>query len=285
MINTAALAEQSRDYPRILQAISYIEAHSCDQPKLDAVGAAVGLSFANLQSMFKRWAGISPGRLVQFLTRDHARKCLEKSASQFDATLNISPSRVGHLHELFANYKEMTPGDLKGGGDDIEIFYGIYPSPFGPCFIGETEYGVCALGYTKNGALGAPLADFQRRWPNAQFCHHQSRLAAKVSRIFVDGSGRLALDIRGANFQLKVWRALLCGPPGAMVSYSALAGAMNKPGAARAVGGAVAANPVSYLIPCHRVIRKSGHFHSYYWRPERKRAILAWEAARFSSAA
>jgi len=285
MSKITQLAEQSRDYARVERAISYLEANFQDQPELDAVAEAVGLSSAHFQRMFKRWAGISPKRFVQYLTLDHARKRLEDSASVLDATLDAGLSGPGRLHDLFVTYEAMTPGDYKQGGGGVEIFYGVQPSPFGPCFIGETERGVAALGFAEDGAPDAPLADFRQRWPNAEFRHDPARSAATAAHIFGASSGRLALDLRGTNFQLKVWEALLRIPPGAVVSYDALAGALQKPGAARAVGSAVAANPVSYLIPCHRVIRKSGRFHNYYWGPERKRAMLAWEAAHFAPAA
>jgi AraC family transcriptional regulator of adaptative response/methylated-DNA-[protein]-cysteine methyltransferase len=285
MKKLADLTEQSRDYGRIERAISYLEEHYQDQPELDEVARAAGLSAAHFQRMFKRWAGVSPKRFVQYLTLDHARRCLADSASVLDASFEAGLSGPGRLHDLFVTYEAMTPGDYKAGGSGVEIAYGVHPSPFGPCFIGETERGVCALGFAEEGAMDAPLADFAGRWPNARFRADEKHTAATAARIFGAARGRLSLDLRGTNFQLKVWEALLRIPPGAVVSYDALAGALDKPRAARAVGSAVAANPVSYLIPCHRVIRKSGRFHNYYWGPERKRAMLAWEAAHFAPAA
>jgi len=278
------LVEQSRDYARIERAISYLEENYLDQPELEDVAAAAGLSAAHFQRMFKRWAGISPKRFVQYLTLDHARRRLADSATVLDTTFDSGLSGPGRLHDLFVTYEAMTPGDYKRDGEGVEIAYGIHPSPFGPCFIGQTARGVCALGFADDEASTAPLEDFQRRWPSATFRHDTAPTAETAARIFGRAGGRLALDLRGTNFQLKVWEALLRIPAGAVVSYDSLAGALRKPGAARAVGGAVAANPVSYLIPCHRVIRKSGRFHNYYWGPERKRAMLAWEAAHFAAA-
>ena len=202
-----------------------------------------------------------------------------------DASYDAGLSGPGRLHELFVTYEAMTPGDYKRDGDGVGIVYGVHPSPFGPCFIGETERGVCALGFADDAASLAPFEDFKQRWCNADFREDHHQTAGTAARIFGAAGGELALDLRGTNFQLKVWEALLRIPSGAVVSYDALAGALDKPGAARAVGSAVAANPVSYLIPCHRVIRKSGRFHNYYWGPERKRAMLAWEAAHFAPAA
>ena len=286
MSQITELHHQSRDYARVEQAISYLEENYRDQPELETVAEAVGLSAAHFQRMFKRWAGISPKRFVQYLTLDHARRRLADSASVLDATYDSGLSGPGRLHDLFVTYEAMTPGDFKRDGDGVEIAYGVHPSPFGPCFIGETERGVCALGFADDAASPTPLEDFKQRWRNADFREDRKLTGETAARIFAAAAGRLALDLRGTNFQLKVWEALLRIPPGAVVSYDALAaGALDKPGAARAVGGAVAANPVSYLIPCHRVIRKSGRFHNYYWGPERKRAMLAWEAARFAPAA
>ncbi|MDA0229678.1 MAG: methylated-DNA--[protein]-cysteine S-methyltransferase [Proteobacteria bacterium] len=285
MSEYAELQHQSRDYARVERAISYLEENFRDQPELETVAEAVGLSATHFQRMFKRWAGISPKRFVQYLTLDHARRCLADSASVLDASYDSGLSGPGRLHDLFVTYEAMTPGDFKREGDGIEIVYGVHPSPFGPCFIGETERGVCALGFADDAASATPLEDFRRRWCYAKFREDHHQTAGAAAHIFGAAGGKLALDLRGTNFQLKVWEALLRIPPGAVVSYDALAGALDKPGAARAVGGAVAANPVSYLIPCHRVIRKSGRFHNYYWGPERKRAMLAWEAAHFAPAA
>ena len=285
MSEITELQHQSRDYARVERAISYLEENFRDQPELETVAEAVGLSTAHFQRMFKRWAGISPKRFVQYLTLDHARQRLTESASVLDASYASGLSGPSRLQDLFVTYEAMTPGDYKRDGDGVEIVYGVHPSPFGPCFIGQTERGVCALGFAGDAASATPLEDFKRRWCNADFREDYHQTAGTAARIFGAAGGKLALDLRGTNFQLKVWEALLRIPPGAVVSYDALAGALDKPGAARAVGRAVAANPVSYLIPCHRVIRKSGRFHNYYWGPKRKRAMLAWEAAHFAPAA
>ena len=285
MSEITKLQHQSRDYARVERAISYLEENFREQPELETVAEAVGLSAAHFQRMFKRWAGISPKRFVQHLTLDHARQRLTESASVLDASYDSGLSGPSRLHDLFVTYEAMTPGDYKRDGDGVEIIFGVHPSPFGPCFIGQTERGVCALGFADDAASATPLDDFKQRWCNADFRQDHHQTAGTAARIFGAAGGKLALDLRGTNFQLKVWEALLRIPPGAVVSYSALAGALEKPGAARAIGSAVAANPVSYLIPCHRVIRKSGRFHNYYWGSERKRAMLAWEAAHFAPAA
>ena len=285
MSEIAELQQQSLDYAHVERAISYLKENFHDQPELETIAEAVGLSTAHFQRMLKRWIGISPKRFLQYLTLDHARQCLTDSAFVLGASSDSVLSEPGRLQDLFVTYEPMTLGDYKREDDGVKIVYGIHPSPFGPCFIGQTERGVCALGFADDAASSTPLEDFKERWCNADFHEDHGQTAGTSARIFGAAREKLALDLRGTNFQLKVWEALLRIPPGAVVSYDALAGVLAKPGAARAVGNAVAANPVSYLVPCHRVIRKSGRFHNYYWGPERKRAMLAWEAAHFAPAA
>lgn len=269
------------DYERIERAIGYLEAHFQDQPDLEAIAREAGLSPFHFQRLFRRWVGISPKRFVQFLTLDYAKQRLVDSASVLDAAYDAGLSGPSRLHDLFVTYEAMTPGDFKRAGAGVEIAYGTHPSPFGPCFIGQTARGVCALGFSDSDAGEDALEEFNARWPEASFRADVAATRETAARIFGGAEGRIPLDLWGTNFQLKVWEALLRIPHGAMVSYDALATAIGKPGAARAVGSAVAANPVSYIIPCHRVIRRSGRFHNYAWGPQRKRAMLAWEAAHF----
>ena len=288
MIKTSELAEQSGNYARVERAIAHLEAHYQDQPELDEVAEAAGLSAAHFQRMFKRWAGVSPRSFVQYLTMDHARRCLEESVSVLDASFEAGLSGPGRLHDLFVTYEAMTPGDYKSGGTGVEIAYGVHPSPFGPCFVGETEraYAPSALRRTVRWAYRSRISSGAGRTPSSAPTANARRRRRRVSSARRGAArGRLSLDLRGTNLHLKVWEALLRIPPGAVVFYDALAGLLDKPGAARDVGSAVAANPVSYLIPCHRVIRKSGRFHNYYWGPERKRAMLAWEAGHCAPAA
>jgi len=285
MSEITELQHQSRDYARVERAISYLKENFEDQPELETIAEAVGLSTAHFQCMFKRWAGISPKHFAQYLTLDYARQCLADSAFVLDVNSDSIFPGADRLHDLCVTYDAMTLGDYKHDGDGIEIVYGVHPSPFGPCFIGQTERGICALGFVDGAASSTPLEDFKERWCNADFHEDYGQTARTSARIFGAAREKLALDLRGTNFQLKVWEALLRIPPGAVVSYDALANVLAKPGAARAVGSAVAANPVSYLVPCHRVIRKSGRFQNYYWGPERKRAMLVWEAAHFALAA
>ena len=281
------IAENARDYARIEAAILYLEAHFRDQPSLDEVAGAAGLGPHHFQRLFRRWAGVSPKRFGQYLTLDYAKAQLDASATILDAAYDAGLSGPSRLHDLFVTYEAMSPGAFKAGGNGIDITWGVHPSPFGPCFVGQTERGICALGFV-DGNADAVRAEFERRWPAARFREDGNATAAVVARVFhgqpAAGDAPLRLAVCGTNFQLKVWEALLRIPPGRVTSYQALAQALGLPRGARAVGGAVAANPVSYLIPCHRVIRRTGRFSNYEWGPARKRVMLGWEAAHFGTA-
>ena len=258
---------------------------------LDDVAREAGLSPHHFQRLFRRWAGISPKRFSQYLTLDYAKAQLEASASILDAAYDAGLSGPSRLHDLFVTYEAMSPGAFKAGGAGVDIAYGVHPSPFGPCFVGRTERGICALGFADgDGGNGdAVRAEFQRRWPAARFDEDRNATAAVVARLFdgqpAAGEEPLRLAVWGTNFQLKVWEALLRIPSGRITSYRALSRALGVPRGARAVGGAVAANPISYLIPCHRVIRRTGRISNYEWGPARKRVMLGWEAAHFGPAA
>ena len=283
------IAENARDYARIEAAIIYLEKHFRDQPNLDDVAREVGLSPHHFQRLFRRWAGVSPKRFGQYLTLDYAKAQLEASASILDAAYDAGLSGPARLHDLFVTYEAMSPGAFKQGGDGVDIVYGLHPSPFGPCFVGLTERGICALGFADgdgDGDVRTVRAEFERRWPAARFREDARTTAPVAARIFAerptDGEA-LRLTLFGTNFQLKVWEALLRIPPGRITAYHALAQALGLPRSARAVGGAVAANPISYLIPCHRVIRSTGRISHYEWGRSRKRVMLGWEAAHFGS--
>ncbi len=286
---SSEVAQNACDYARIEAAILYLEEHFRDQPSLDDVARKVGLSPHHFQRLFRRWAGISPKRFSQFLTLDYAKAQLEASASVLDAAYDAGLSGPSRLHDLFVTYEAMSPGAFKQGGDGVDISYGAHPSPFGPCFVGQTERGICALGFADDQRSDTQTvrAEFEHRWPAARFREDRAATEPVVARIFdgrqAAGAEPLRLALCGTNFQLKVWEALLRIPPGRITSYHALAQALGLPRSARAVGGAVAANPVSYLIPCHRVIRRSGRISNYEWGQSRKRVMLGWEAAHFGS--
>ena len=287
------IAQNARDYARIEAAILYLEEHFRDQPELGEVAEAAGLGPHHFQRLFRRWAGISPKRFGQYLTLDYAKAQLEGSASILDAAYDAGLSGPSRLHDLFVTYEAMSPGAFKRRGEGVEIAWGVHPSPFGPCFVGQTERGICALGFSdavseRDSDASAVRAEFERRWPAARFHEDRAATAHVAARIFGErpvDSTPLRLAVAGTNFQLKVWEALLRIPPGRITSYHALAQALGLPRSARAVGGAVAANPVSYLIPCHRVIRHTGRISHYEWGRSRKRVMLGWEAAHFGPAA
>lgn len=274
------------DYSRIERAIRFLEAHAREQPGLDTVAAAVGLSPHHFQRLFRRWAGISPKRFVQFLTAGHARELLVARHNALDTALASGLSGSGRLHDLMVNVYAATPGELRNGGAGLVIRYGFAPTPFGDCLIARTARGICHLAFVDEARRDAQ-AELKARWPQARF-EHAADAAALARRLFAP-TGRdgrpLALHLHGTNFQVRVWEALVRIPAGAAVCYQDLAAAIGAPAATRAVASAVAANPVAFLIPCHRVIRKTGAFGEYHWGTTRKQALLAWEAARASGEA
>jgi len=274
-----------RDYARIEKAIRFLDAHYQDQPELDAVAREVGLSPYHFQRLFHRWAGVSPKRFLQFLTVDHARRLLDGNASVLDAALDAGLSGPSRLHDLFVAYDAVTPGEAKRKGAGLAIACGFHASPFGECLVGATARGLCWLGFvTAEGRRGA-LDRLRGRWPHATLAEDAGATAPLAARAFAPrrGGPPLPVHLTGTNFQLKVWEALLRIPPGGVVAYEDVARAVGSPGAVRAVGSAVGRNPLAFLVPCHRVIRKTGPFDAYAWGRERKRAILGWEAARFGT--
>jgi len=272
------LIQLSEDYQRVEQAIRYIEAHAQSQPELNEVAAQVGLSEYHFQRLFTRWAGISPKRFLQFLTKENAKQLLSRH-NVLDATYASGLSSPGRLHDLFVECEAVTPGEYRSGGRGMAIVYGFHPTPFGGCLLAMTGRGICSLAFT-DGDRSAALAGLRHDWANATLTEDPAGTAAVVEQIFSPRPGtHLTLHLRGTNFQIKVWEALLRLPAGEATSYEALAGQVRSERAARAVGNAVAHNPVAYLIPCHRVLQKAGGFGNYRYGPARKKAILMWENA------
>ena len=278
------------DYALVAAAIEYLETHHTAQPDLDQVAAPLGVSPTHLQRVFRRWAGISPKRFLQFLTVEHAKELLAQSHSVLDATYDAGLSSPSRLHELFVTVEAMTPGEFKAGGAGLNITYGFHATHFGECLVAVTARGVCALSFVEDNGRAAEMAALAARWPNAQLLHDETQTAAVAARIFapleeqhaaITPSSRapIRLLLAGTNFQVKVWEALLRVQPGQVTTYADVAAAVGQPTASRAVGSAVGANPVAYLIPCHRVIRKTGAIKEYRWGSARKKAILGWEAA------
>jgi AraC family transcriptional regulator, regulatory protein of adaptative response / methylated-DNA-[protein]-cysteine methyltransferase len=273
----------ARDYERVARAIEYLRRHTARQPDLDAVARHVHLSEHHFQRVFTRWAGVSPKRFLQFLTMEHAKARIAASRSLLDLAADVGLSGPGRLHDLFVTLEAMSPGEARGGGRGLSIRYGLHDSPFGRCLIAATGRGICALRFTE-GVAGADAVSLLRdEWPAAEFELDNGCAARLGSRIFAPLNSfprrPLALLVKGTNFQIQVWRALVGVPFGAVTTYGKLAAQAGRPRAARAVGGAVGGNPVAFLIPCHRVLRESGAIGDYRWGRTRKAAIVGWEAA------
>lgn len=276
------------DYARVEQAIQYLWQNVDRQPGLEDVAAHLGLSPHHFQRLFRRWAGISPKRFLQFLTVEYAKKLLEESDSVLDAAYAAGLSGPGRLHDHFVNVEAVTPGEFKNKGAGVRIVYGVHQSPFGDCFLAVTDRGICTLSFLGDSGEAAALHALRKRWPGAEVVNDVTAtrpyFEAAFPREGKNGRRTIDLYVQGTNFQIKVWQALLLIPPGHVVSYEDVARQIGQPTAARAVGNAVAANPIGFLIPCHRVIRKNGLLGSYQWDAARKKAIFGWEAARRAEA-
>ena len=277
--------EHSQDYARIEAAIGYLDDHFQDQPNLNELAEVAGLSPYHFQRVFQRWAGISPKRFLQFLTVDYARGLLERSMPVLDAAYESGLSGPSRLHDLFVATEAVTPGDVRRQGEDLEIRWGVHDSPFGWCLIGVTERGMCWLSFGPADAQDRAWVDehLGQRWPKATLIEDVPATAGYAEQIFGenDSDEPLKLHLRGTNFQIRVWDALMRVPPGTVISYDDIARRIGQPTAARAAASAIARNPIAFVVPCHRVIRKTGPFNNYAWGAPRKQAIIAWEQARF----
>ena len=279
--------ETSLDYRRIALAIRFLDAHVVEQPSLEEVAREIGLSPFHAQRLFTRWAGISPKRFLGLLTVGHAKAALQAGESVLDASYEVGLSGPSRLHDLFVGFEAMTPGEYKQQGARLTIRYGIHPTRFGEALLLATERGICGLSFV-DGDPEEALAEARTAWPLSQLVHDPAATGALVRQLF-DGAGDGAgappqLLLKGTNFQVKVWSALLRVPPGRVVSYLDLASAIGQPRAVRPVANALAHNPVGYLVPCHRVIRATGALGDYRWGQTRRRALLAWESAQAEAA-
>jgi len=275
-------SQLSDDYQRIEQAIRYLEANFQRQPELAAIAASVHLSEYHFQRLFTHWVGISPKRYLQFLTKESAKSWLKASASLLEAAYASGLSGPGRLHDLFVTCEAVTPGEYKHKGEGLQIAYGIHPSPFGECLLAVTGRGICSLMFVEGRDREAGLKAFRQDWQKAELSEDPARTLPLLEQVFSNPRGAgLPLHLLGTNFQMKVWEALLRIPPGALTTYTGVAQTIGRPTAARAVSNAVAHNPIAYIIPCHRVIRESGEMGGYRYGIPRKRAMLAWETARF----
>ncbi len=268
-------------YQRIAKAIRFLREHAHRHPSLAEVAAELGLSEYHFQRQFSRWAGVSPKRFMQFLTKERAKEALLRSRSLLDTTLDVGLSSPGRLHDLMISCEAMTPGQIKALAAGMKIRFGSAVTPFGMALIGWTSRGVCHLAFydESSSALEKELA---LAWPEAKLLRDDHGAAQLVAKIFSAQShaNSVHLVLRGTNFQIKVWEALLRVGSGELLSYSQLANLAGSPRASRAVGSALAANRIGYLIPCHRVIRESGDVGQYRWGSERKVAMQAWEAVK-----
>jgi AraC family transcriptional regulator of adaptative response/methylated-DNA-[protein]-cysteine methyltransferase len=279
-------AQLSQDYCLVEQAIEYLDARRDNQPSLGEVAEAVHLSEYHFQRLFARWVGISPKRFLQYLTKEHAKALLAGSASLMDAAYATGLSGPGRLHDLFIAAEAVTPGEFKQRGEGLTIQYGFHHTPFGECLLAQTGRGICSLGFVTE-SRETSLEGLGRAWPLARLVEAPEETGKAVTAVFARFTGEesvpLHLFLQGTNFQIKVWEALLNIPAGQVISYEGLAEQVNAPRASRAVGHAVARNPVPLIIPCHRVIRKVGAVGEYHWGRARKLAILGWEAARLET--
>jgi AraC family transcriptional regulator of adaptative response/methylated-DNA-[protein]-cysteine methyltransferase len=281
---------KNADYQLIAAAIAYLEDNHRGQPSLEELAEHLAVSPYHLQRLFTRWAGISPKRFVQFLTVEHAKQLLADSHTLLETAYATGLSGPGRLHDLFVGVEAMTPGEFKLGGQGLTIRYGFHATPFGDCLLATTERGICGLTFVGDED---ELSSLQARWPSARLVEDFRGTAEMAQRIFAPGflasrqedlspsnGAPLRLLLAGTNFQIKVWDALLRIPPGSVCTYEDIALRIGQPSAARAVGGAVGSNAIAYLIPCHRVIRKSGVIRDYRWGSTRKKALLTWESAQ-----
>ncbi len=277
-------SQDSEDYQRIEKAIQFIENNFRYQPNLDEIAESVHLSKYHFNRIFKRWAGISPIQFLQFMTLDYTKKKLSESGSILESALDAGLSGPGRLHDLFVTFEAMTPGEFKKKAVGIKISYGFSYSPFGDCLIATTERGICHLGFVEEGKRPEAFNQLFKTWPGATFTESAESVSSKINSIFKIDKTKYSqpfnLHLKGTNFQINVWKALLNIPEGQVVSYQDIASHIGHPKAFRAVANAVAINPVAFLIPCHRVIAKSGKIHQYRWGSARKKALIGWEAAR-----
>jgi AraC family transcriptional regulator of adaptative response/methylated-DNA-[protein]-cysteine methyltransferase len=275
-------------YERIAQIIRFLDERHVEQPDLTALAGRAGLSQFHFHRLFLTWAGVTPKHFLQCLTLAHARELLRDGQNVLEAALESGLSGPGRLHDLCVNLEAASPGELKSGGAGWTVSFGFADSPFGKCLIAESPRGICHLSFVGNEKTA--LAGFQEDWPGAKVKRDDSSARQLAAKIFARPAGShlqqaLRAFVRGTPFQVRVWRALLRVPPGALTSYGRLARAIARPAAARAVGAALGQNPLAYLIPCHRVIRETGVIGDYHWGQIRKRAMIAWESSEIHNEA
>ncbi len=274
------------DYEIVRRAIEKISLDYRDQPSLEELAADVGETPTGLQKLFTRWAGLSPKAFLQAVTLDHARRLLDQGMPLLETSFELGMSGPGRLHDLFVTHEAMSPGDYKTRGAGLTIRYGYHISPFGIALLMVTDRGLAGLAFCDPGEERDAFADMSGRWPNASYVEDIGATAPYAARIFDPANWRSDQPLRvvliGSDFQVRVWEALLKIPMGRARNYSSIAAEIGAPAASRAVGAAVGANPVSFVVPCHRALGKSGALTGYHWGLTRKRAILGWEAGKLA---
>ena len=272
------------DYDVVRRAIAYISEKWRAQPEVEQIAHAVGVTPDELHHLFRRWAGLTPKAFLQAITLDNARKLLRDSASVLDASYEVGLSGPGRLHDLFVTHEAMSPGEWKSGGEGLTISYGFHPSTFGIALVMATPRGLAGLAFGDRGEEKPMLADMTRRWPKANYVEDKTITAPIAARVFDSKEWRpdrpLRIVMIGTDFEVRVWETLLGIPMGKCSTYSDIANKIGKPKASRAVGAAVGKNPMSFVVPCHRVLGRSGDITGYHWGLTRKRAMLGWEAGQ-----
>lgn len=274
------------DYERVRRVIAFMSERWREQPTLDAIAAHVGLSTTHVHHLFRRWCGLTPKAFLQAITLDNAKTLLADAASVLDTTYEVGLSGPGRLHDLFVTHEAMTPGNFKNGGTGLTLRFGFHPSPFGETILVTTERGLAGLGFVDGGDRATALADMRGRWPRADYVEDVAATGRFARRIFDpltwEADQPLRVVFIGTDFEVRVWQTLLRIPLGRATTYSDIACRIGKPSAARAVGAAVGKNPISFVVPCHRVLGRSGALTGYHWGLTRKQAILGWEAGRIA---
>jgi AraC family transcriptional regulator, regulatory protein of adaptative response / methylated-DNA-[protein]-cysteine methyltransferase len=283
----APLVAASADYDVVRRAIAHIRGNWQAQPEIDIIAEAAGVSATDLHHLFRRWCGLTPKAFLQALTLHSARELLRNSASVLDTTYEVGLSGPGRLHDLFVTHEAMSPGEWKAGGDGLTVTYGFHPCPFGMALVMMTPRGLAGLALADAGEERAALDDMRKRWPKARYVEDYAATAATARRIFDKTLWKPEQPLRvvliGTDFEVRVWEKLLTIPMGKLTTYSDLAASAGSPKAARAVGAAVGKNPICFVVPCHRVIGKSGDITGYHWGLTRKRAMLGWEAGQVAA--
>ena len=278
----APLSTAAADYDIVRRAIAHIRGNWRAQPEIDIIANAAGVSATDLHHLFRRWCGLTPKAFLQALTLNHARELLRSSVSVLDTAYEVGLSGPGRLHDLFVTHEAMSPGEWKAGGEGLTITYGFHPCPFGMALVMITPRGLAGLALADAGKERAALRDMKSRWPKAKYVEDFASTAPTARRIFDAALWRKDQPLRvvliGTDFEVRVWERLLDIPLGKLTTYSDLAAKAGAPKAARAVGAAVGKNPICFVVPCHRVIGKSGELTGYHWGLTRKRAMLGWEA-------